>query len=142
MSCYKDDGKNHLYLKPLRYWCHKVLPLVYDDSLSYYEVLCKVSEKINEIVELFDPFTSEFAEYVKKVDDLEAEMEALKNGDYTEIIEKYIAEAIKMVFFGLTDSGYFIAYIPDSWADITFNTTEYDLFIPTFTDYGHLTLSY
>ena len=29
-------------LQPFRYWCQKVLPLVYDDSLSYYELLCKV----------------------------------------------------------------------------------------------------
>lgn len=30
---------------------NKVLPTVYDDSLSYYEVLCKVVDKINEIIE-------------------------------------------------------------------------------------------
>lgn len=30
----------------------KVLPLVYDDTLSYYEVLCKVRDKMNEIVDL------------------------------------------------------------------------------------------
>ena len=34
----------------LRYWCHKILPLVYDDSLSYYEVLCKTSAKLNEVI--------------------------------------------------------------------------------------------
>ena len=39
-------------IKPLLFWCHKVLPLVYDDSLSYYEVLCKVVAKINEVIEL------------------------------------------------------------------------------------------
>lgn len=44
---------NNLFnpVTPLKFWCQKVLPLVYDDSLSYYEVLCKVSEKINELVE-------------------------------------------------------------------------------------------
>lgn len=36
---------------PIRFWCHKVLPLVYDDALSYYEVVCKVSEKLNEVIE-------------------------------------------------------------------------------------------
>ena len=36
----------------LRYWCTKVIPLVYDDSLSYYEVLCKVTEKLNEVIEV------------------------------------------------------------------------------------------
>lgn len=34
----------------LRYWCNKILPLVYDDSLSYYEVLCKTSAKLNEVI--------------------------------------------------------------------------------------------
>lgn len=33
-----------------RFWCQKVLPLVYDDSLSYYETLCKFSEKLNEVI--------------------------------------------------------------------------------------------
>lgn len=35
----------------LKFWCQKVLPLVYDDSLSYYEVLCKLANKINEIID-------------------------------------------------------------------------------------------
>lgn len=53
-----------------------------------------------------------------------------------------VGEMIKNVFFGLTDSGYFVAYIPDSWADIIFHTTEYDIEIPLFEEYGHLVLSY
>lgn len=53
-----------------------------------------------------------------------------------------IGEMVKMVFFGLTDSGYFVAYIPESWRDIVFNTSEYDIFIPYFGEYGHLVLSY
>lgn len=32
------------------FWCQKVLPLVYDDSLSYYEVLCKVVDKLNQCI--------------------------------------------------------------------------------------------
>lgn len=31
-------------------YCQKVLPLVYDDSLSYYESLCKLVNKMNEII--------------------------------------------------------------------------------------------
>lgn len=34
-----------------KFWCHKIIPLVYDDSLSYYEVLCKLTGKINEVIE-------------------------------------------------------------------------------------------
>lgn len=38
-------------LTPFRYWCQKVLPLVYDDSLSYYELLCKVIDYLNKTME-------------------------------------------------------------------------------------------
>ena len=37
-------------------------------------------------------------------------------------MENIIRDSIKMVFFGLTDDGYFCAYIPDSWSDLTFDT--------------------
>jgi hypothetical protein len=30
--------------------CNSILPLLYDDSLSYYEILCKLSNKMNEII--------------------------------------------------------------------------------------------
>ena len=32
-----------------KFWSQKVLPLVYDNSLSYYEVLCKLAKRIDEI---------------------------------------------------------------------------------------------
>lgn len=35
----------------LRCWCYKILPLVYDDSLSYYEFLCKMNAKLNEVID-------------------------------------------------------------------------------------------
>ena len=42
---------NYITLQPFRYWCQKVLPLVYDDSLSYYELLCKVVDYLNKTME-------------------------------------------------------------------------------------------
>lgn len=33
------------------YHCQKILPLVYDDELSYYEYLCKLTNKTNEIID-------------------------------------------------------------------------------------------
>ena len=55
-----------------------------------------------------------------------------------------VGATIKNVFFGLTDDGHFIAYIPDSWEDITFNTTYYDIVLSSHPEYGygHLVLSY
>ena len=52
-----------------------------------------------------------------------------------------IADLARMVFFNLNDEGYFVAFIPDSWSDITFGTTGLDVF-PAGIDYGHLTLDY
>lgn len=34
----------------LKFYCQKVLPAVYDESLSYYEVVCKVASKLNEVI--------------------------------------------------------------------------------------------
>lgn len=53
-----------------------------------------------------------------------------------------IGEMVKMVFFGLTDSGYFVAYIPDGWDEIIFNTTGLDIQLDLEPEYGHLVLSY
>lgn len=47
---------------------------------------------------------------------------------------------IKTVWFGLTDSGYFVAYIPKSWKDIIFKTTGYDIELELMPEYGHLVL--
>ena len=40
-----------LDMKPLAFECQKVLPLTFDDSLSYYECLCKIANKLNEVIE-------------------------------------------------------------------------------------------
>lgn len=65
---------------------------------------------------------------------------------YREMLETWIDEhmpeiirrAIKMVYFGLTLDGYFVAYVPDSWQDIIFDTgADYAL-----DSYGRLILYY
>ena len=53
--------------KELKFWCQKVLPLVYDDSLSYMEVLCKVINYLNNCI--------------SDIDLLRQEIEDLKDGD-------------------------------------------------------------
>lgn len=45
-------------LRPFRFWCQKVLPTVYDDSLSYYELLTKLVNYINETVDNIDILNS------------------------------------------------------------------------------------
>lgn len=64
-------------IRPFRFWCYKVLPLVYDDSLSYYEILCKVVKYINEMLEELE--TSE-----KRIDGLDDAVKKLR-----EYVEHY-----------------------------------------------------
>ena len=52
-----------------------------------------------------------------------------------------LGDLVSLVIFNITDDGYFVAYIPESWDDIQFGTTGLDDIIPGY-DYGHLTLSY
>lgn len=47
---YNAPNKTGLF----RFWCQKVLPAVYDDSLSYYELLCKVVNYLNDVIENAD----------------------------------------------------------------------------------------
>lgn len=60
-------------LQGLRFWCMKVLPTIYDDSLSYYEVLCKIGQKLNttlaNLITLGDDFDTLEADITKKLQD-------------------------------------------------------------------------
>lgn len=50
----------------------KILPLSFDDSLSYYEQLCKLTNKMNEVIEFINGNLSEVIQnYIdKKFNDL------------------------------------------------------------------------
>ena len=132
------NGTNSMDVKPLhhfRFWCQKVLPLVYDDSLSYYEVLCKVVNYINNLIDT----NNQIIEYV---DELKAELQQVQewidnfDTSYAEsIIREYLAT---MIFVEISDTGYIIYYVPESWNDITFNTTGLDIQNEQLADNGHV----
>lgn len=98
---------NYIDLKPFRFWCQKVLPLVYDDSLSYYELLCKVVDYLNKTMQnvetLHSDVTNLHKDYEKLVSyvnnyfssiDVQEEInnkldEMAKSGELYEIIRRY-----------------------------------------------------
>lgn len=41
-------------LKPFKFWCQQILPTVFDDSMSYYEVLSKLTWYVNELIQNTD----------------------------------------------------------------------------------------
>ena len=72
---------NFTEVKPLRYWVQHILPLVYDDSLSYMELLGKVISTLNEVVKNNNLLPDYFMELIK---------EYISSGE----IEKVLAEVL------------------------------------------------
>lgn len=102
-----------------------------DSAEQRYFALCKqiqklacyaqfTGEKVNANKDMIDTLYAQFEEFkAHGFDDYyAAQIEQWIADNMTWIIEK----SIKMVFFGLTLDGYFVAYIPDSWEDIVFDT--------------------
>lgn len=84
---------NYKSLSPFRYWCQKVLPLVYDNSLSYYELLCKVVDYLNKCLQdvetLHGDVTSTINSFTKLQDYVNT---YFKNLDVQEEINKKLDE--------------------------------------------------
>ena len=119
----------------VKFWCYKVLPLVYDDSLSYYELLCKVVGKLNEVIEKYAAFDDVVAEIQSAIDALQKQIDEFD----TTYIEKLINDKLaNMIYVWISDAGYFIYYIPESWNDVSFNTTGLDIQNEQLADNGHV----
>lgn len=130
-------GKGNI--EKLRFWCFKVLPLVYDDSLSYYEVLCKVKQKLNEVIESMEGLDDK----IKEIDEVIAQLQQWIDNFDTTVIEKWINEHLfNSIFVEINDSGYFVICIPEGWKDVTFRTSGWDEVLDPPLDYGHLILHY
>ena len=120
----------------------------YDTDLGW---LIKKVSSYNEVIEALDAWIDE---YQPKIEDFENLYNMLMAGDLPEGIQRgiedwlsrnaidLIGRLVKMVIFNITDDGYFVAYIPESWDDIIFNTTGLDIALALQPDYGHLVLSY
>lgn len=119
----------------------------YDSDLGW------LIKHVNTYDETIATLNAWIAENQPKIDDFENLYNMLISGDLPsgvqEGINKWmrlhaldiVGELAKMVWFGLNDDGYFVAYIPESWDEIIFNTTGLDISIPDI-DYGHLVLSF
>lgn len=76
-------------IAPLKFWTHKILPLVYEESLSYYEVLCKVTQKLNETIEKANLAAEEVAHIREIVDNLNEAIEAIQSAMVKSVNGKY-----------------------------------------------------
>ena len=120
----------------------------YDSDLGWLIRCCKT---VNETLDALEAWKDEVN---PEIEDFYKLYQQMVNGDLPAGVQEgiriwlqrnaldLIGDLIHSVFFEITDGGYFIAYIPEAWSDITFNTTEYDYTTPLQPQYGHLVLSY
>lgn len=133
---------NYKGLTEFRFWCFKVLPLVYDDELSYYEVICKCVDYINNLIENDKAISNDVEQLKQEMKQVQKWIDNYDTSFAESIIREYLAT---MIFVTISDSGYIIYNIPANWKSITFNTTGLDIKnnigVGNY-DYGHLVLSY
>ena len=107
---------------------------------SYYDDLARKQKLIKELSLKIWEYDKILAEKLKEVEDTLKQYADILDGkveDFDEIIldktEKWLSEnmgeimsdAVKMAWFGLSDDGYFIVVIPDSWVDdVRFSTSD------------------
>lgn len=80
---------------PLFYYCQKILPTVYDDSLSYYEAICKQSKAILDLAKNLDLTNEQISSLKESLSELETTLK-----DYTDSQAKHLYDLI----VNLTDS--------------------------------------
>ena len=119
----------------------------YDSDLGW---LIKTMKQVCTMVEEMEDWK---AQHEEEYNELKALYDAIMNGNFPpSIVEAFnkwarinmpglIKAMITTVWFGITDDGYFVAYVPESWQDIIFNTTGLDINIAGYS-YGHLVLSF
>ena len=106
---------------PFIYYCQKVIPLAFDESLSYYEVLCNLLAKIKEVIdeqnrqgEGIIELQNKYIELKNYVDtyfdnlDLQSEVDAkldemAESGELADIIAQYLGLAGVLAFDTIAD---------------------------------------
>lgn len=114
---------------------HKMV--CYVDNMADVQNL--TSEEVEQLQEDFAKFQeSGFEDYY------EQQLQAWIEANVTYLFQTLASQ----VYFGITDDGYFCAYIPESWSDITFDTgavygrSDYGRLILRFTADGSIDNSY
>lgn len=127
-----------------------VVPKLYYDALSPEQRIKKLCEELHRLCEYANLLGENINLDHEAIEQLQADFQRFIDGEYDEyyksVIYQWIQEnfgdivsaGIKQVYFGLTDDGYFCAYIPDSWDEITFDTGA----VYGRSDYGRLILKF
>jgi len=117
------------------------------NSPSYYDDLARKNELLKILANRIWEYDTILANKLAEIDSTMKEYEAIIDGkvdDFDRIIlektqtwldknmDDILSDAIQTVWFGLNDEGYFIAVIPESWNEISFDTNANGQLILTY----------
>ena len=72
-----NSGLYNVHFPDFAFWLQKTQPLVYDDALSYYEVLCRISAMLNQLIKQVNDLTDAQKKFIE---------------DATKLLNKIISE--------------------------------------------------
>lgn len=111
-----------------------VIPKMYWNVKSAEQRVKTICEQLHKLIcyadMLADKVSIDHADIVELQTLFEKFQESGFNDYYAAQVEKWINEhmsyifghVVKQIYFGLTLDGHFVAYIPDGWSDILFDT--------------------
>lgn len=113
------------------------------DSHMYEYDLCWIVSNIKTILAQITNNNADIEQIQKAIDEINSWIDNFSDSKFKEwIIQTVNAYIATMIFVEISDAGYIVYYIPDTWKEITFNTTELDITVPDYPEYGRLVLSY
>ena len=150
MGCCKPPGKRFIPWFSAWQEFSPVIPKMYYDVESAEQRMHAVCAQLHKLVCFADYLGDKISVNRDDIDELQRLFEQFQENGfydyYAEQIEQWINDNLpwlwktfaKQVFFGLTMDGHFVAYIPDGWEDITFDTGM----VWGRSDYGRLILRF
>lgn len=91
-------------LTPFAFWCQKVMPAVLDDSLSFYEVLCKLTAKLNDAIETINGHSELIKTMQSEIDALQT-LTAQHTQQIADLTKKVQANAINITAINTRTKG-------------------------------------
>lgn len=65
-----NSGLYNVHFPDFAFWLQKTQPLVYDDALSYYEVLCRTSAILNQLIKQVNDLTDAQKKFIENATNL------------------------------------------------------------------------
>ena len=110
------------------------LPKMYWQVKSQEQLVAQLYCIIGALDDYENQQTTQINVNTQEIEELKALFEKFQESGFEDYYEQLLLDWMdahvneiwaalgQMVFFGLTSDGYFCAYVPDSWQDITFDT--------------------